>query len=56
MPHYLFQAAYTAEAWKSLTRKPQNRFEAVRPAIEKLGGKIEGFWFTFGDYDLVGII
>jgi uncharacterized protein with GYD domain len=32
---------------------PQNRIEAVRPAIEKLGGKIETAWFSFGDYDVV---
>jgi uncharacterized protein with GYD domain len=27
----------------------------VRPAIEKLGGKIEAAWFAFGDYDIVVI-
>jgi uncharacterized protein with GYD domain len=25
----------------------------VRPAVEKLGGKIETGWFCFGDYDPV---
>ncbi len=29
---------------------------AVRPAIEKLGGKIEAAWFSFGDYDVVVIV
>ena len=41
MPHYLQQVAYSIEGWKALVKKPQNRIEAVRPAIEKLGGKIE---------------
>ena len=31
------------------------RIEAVRPAIEKLGGKIEAAWFSFGNYDIVVI-
>ena len=29
---------------------------AVRPAIEKLGGKIESAWYAFGDYDVVLIV
>jgi uncharacterized protein with GYD domain len=56
MPHYLQQVAYSIEGWKALVKKPQNRIEAVRPAIEKLGGKIEHAWFTFGDYDVVLIV
>jgi len=55
MPHYLQQVAYSQEAWEALVANPQNRIEAVRPAIEKLGGKIEAAWFSFGDYDIVVI-
>ncbi len=56
MPHYLIQAAYTPEGWAALVKTPQNRVEAVRPSIEKLGGKIEGAWFTFGDYDIIVVV
>jgi uncharacterized protein with GYD domain len=56
MPHYLQQVAYSQEGWKALVANPQNRIEAVRPAIEKLGGKIEAAWFSFGDYDVVIIV
>ncbi len=56
MPHYLEQVAYSTEGWEALVKKPQNRFEAVRPAIEKLGGKIESAWFAFGEYDVVLIV
>jgi uncharacterized protein with GYD domain len=56
MPHYLQQVAYSIEGWKALVKKPQNRIEAVRPVIEKLGGTIESAWFTFGDYDVVLIV
>jgi uncharacterized protein with GYD domain len=55
MPHYLQQVAYSPEGWEALVANPQNRIEAVRPAIEKLGGKIEAAWFSFGDYDIVVI-
>jgi uncharacterized protein with GYD domain len=55
MPHYLQQVAYSREGWEALVANPQNRIEAVRPAIEKLGGKIESAWFCFGDYDIVVI-
>jgi uncharacterized protein with GYD domain len=55
MAHYLFQGAYTSEAWATLVKKPVNRFEAIRPAIEKLGGSIEAAWLAFGEYDIVVI-
>lgn len=55
MPHYLQQVAYSREGWEALVANPQNRIEAVRPAIEKLGGRIESAWFSFGDYDVIVI-
>ena len=55
MAHYLLQVAYTPEAWASLTKNPQDRIEAVRPAVERLGGKIQGAWFAFGEYDIVAV-
>jgi uncharacterized protein with GYD domain len=56
MPHYLCQLSYTSEGWAALLRKPVNRVEAVRPAVEKLGGKIEGAWFAFGESDLIVLL
>lgn len=56
MAYFLLQGAYTSEAWKSLVKKPVNRIEVVRPMIEKLGGSVEGAWFSFGDYDVVLIM
>jgi uncharacterized protein with GYD domain len=56
MPHYLCQVSYTPEGWAALLRKPVNRVEAVRPAVEKLGGTIEGAWFAFGESDLILIL
>jgi uncharacterized protein with GYD domain len=56
MPHYLLQVAYSTEGWRSLVKSPQNRIEAVRPVIEKLGGKIESAWFSFGEFDVVLVL
>ena len=53
MPNYLIQVAYNQEAWQALIKNPQDRIEAVRPAVENLGGKIKEGWFAFGDYDAV---
>ena len=56
MPYYLQQVAYSMEGWNALVKKPQDRIEAVRAVIEKLGGKIENAFYTFGDYDVVVIV
>ena len=53
MPHFLHQVAYSHAGWQAVVNNPQDRIEAVRPAIEKLGGKIETAWFAFGEYDIV---
>jgi len=56
MPLYMLQVAYTPEAWDTLIKKPQDRIEAVTPAIRKLGGRIIDGYFAFGEYDLVAIV
>jgi uncharacterized protein with GYD domain len=55
MASYRIRVAYTPEAWATLVKNPQNRLEAVRPVIERLGGRIEGSWLSFGEYDAVVI-
>jgi hypothetical protein len=50
MPYYLNQVTYASEAFGTLIRNPQNRIEeAVRPAIERMGGTLIGSWLAFGD-------
>lgn len=56
MAHYLLQVGYTSEAWASIIASQQNRLDAVKPVIEKLGGKIEGGWLAFGEYDLITVV
>ena|ERR1700683_3155367 len=47
------QVSYTPEAVAALVREPQDRIEAVRPAIEALGGKLVAADYPFGEYDAV---
>jgi uncharacterized protein with GYD domain len=56
MPHYLLQLAYAPEAWSALIANPQDRSKVVERVLENLGGKMERFWFSFGDYDIVGVV
>jgi len=56
MAYYMCQVSYTQEAFKTLIKKPHDRTEVVRGAVEKLGGKLLGFWYAFGNYDAVLIL
>jgi uncharacterized protein with GYD domain len=56
MAHYMFQASFTSEAWAKMVKEPQDREQSIRPVIEKLGGKLVGYWFAFGESDAVVIV
>jgi uncharacterized protein with GYD domain len=49
----MVQASYTSPAWNKLVQRPENRMEALRPVVEKLGGEIIAWYYAFGDYDVV---
>ena len=55
MALYMYQATYTPEAVAAQINNPQDRIEAVRPAIEDLGGKILAGGYSFGEYDVLFI-
>jgi uncharacterized protein with GYD domain len=56
MPLYMYQAAYTSESIAAQIKNPQDRIEAVRPAVEALGAKIVTGGYPFGEYDVLIII
>jgi len=56
MPSYLLQVSYSAAAWAAMIKRPQDRAEAVRKTIEKLGGTMGPAWFTFGEHDLIAVL
>ena len=53
MPDYLVQIVLAPETVATYVAKPQNREEMARSVNENPGGKIKGFWYTLGDYDVV---
>ena len=56
MPHYMFRVSYTQEAMAGLVKNPQNRRAAVEKLVESVGGKLEAFYYAFGEDDLIGIL
>lgn len=52
----MIQGAYTAQGLATLVKKPQDRIEAIRGPIERLGGKLKDAYFSFGEYDFVIIV
>jgi len=57
MPKFLVQASYTVEGTRGLlARGGSARRQAVEELLTPLGGKLEEFYFTFGESDAVLII
>jgi uncharacterized protein with GYD domain len=52
MPKYLIQASYSAEGARGLLKDGgTKRRQAAEELIESIGGKMEAFYFAFGDKD-----
>jgi uncharacterized protein with GYD domain len=57
MARYLVQGSYTADGAKGLLREGgTKRVKAVEDAIKSLGGKLEAFYFAFGETDTFVIV
>ena len=53
MPKYLVQANYVGEGLKGLLKEGgSSRRAAVEKLFGSLGGKVESFYYAFGDTDL----
>ncbi len=55
MSIFMVQASYSTAATSAMIKNPQDRGAAIKPIIEKMGGKLLGAWLSFGDYDIVVI-
>lgn len=56
MPKYLLQVSYTAEGSKGLQKDGgTKRRTAAQALVQSLGGKLEAFYFAFGDTDVITI-
>jgi uncharacterized protein with GYD domain len=57
MPKYLLQASYSAEGAKGLLKDGgSKRRAAAKTMVESLGGKIDCFYFAFGETDVVAVV
>ena len=55
MPIYITHGRYTRDAIKGMIVKPEDRADAVARLIGKVGGRLLGYYVTFGDYDFMVI-
>lgn len=55
MALYMVQFAYTAEALATMAKNPQDRSAPSGELIQKMGGRLIGFYFCFGEYDGVAL-
>lgn len=56
MPKYLLKVCYTADGVKGLQKDGgTKRKQAAQALIEGLGGKLEAFYFAFGETDVYAV-
>jgi len=54
MPKYLVSVSYSAEGAKGLRQDGgTKRRQVATNAVESLGGKVEAFYFSFGEHDAI---
>ena len=57
MPRFLFEASYTLEGVKGVqSAGGTSRRDAVAQVAESIGGRLECFYFAFGDRDAYVIV
>jgi uncharacterized protein with GYD domain len=56
MPKYIVKASYTAEGAKGVMKDGgSGRRAAVQKLVESVGGKVEAFYFSYGEHDALVI-
>lgn len=51
MPIYISRGRFTSDAVKGMLAKPENREEAVASLFKSVGGRLIGWYLTFGRHD-----
>jgi uncharacterized protein with GYD domain len=55
MAHFAFRWQFNTASVQALVAKPQDRTGPAKTLIESFGGKVESYYFSFGEYDGLGI-
>jgi uncharacterized protein with GYD domain len=55
MPIYISRGRFTSDAVKGMLAKPENREQAVAKLFKSVGGKLVGWYLTFGHFDWLAI-
>jgi uncharacterized protein with GYD domain len=56
MSTFITQGRFTREAVKGMIVKPEDRAEAMSRHMAKAGGRMIGYYLTFGEYDFLTIL
>ncbi len=57
MPKYLIKASYNAAGAKGVLKEGgTSRKAAVEKAVASMGGRLESFYFAFGDVDVFSVL
>ena len=57
MPKYLVEASYSHEGFEGVrTKGGSSRRDAVAETAKSMGGKLEAFYFAFGEHDAVVLL
>ena len=55
MPVYISRGRFTSDAVKGMLAKPEDREEAVGRLFKSVGGRLIGWYLTFGHHDWLAI-
>ncbi len=56
MPYYMVQVAGSPGFWAAMVKTPQNRAELARATVERLGGRLHSWFWSFGEDDRVTVM
>lgn len=56
MPYFMLRWQFANSSAKSMVEKPLDRSVAATKLIEGFGGRLREYFFSFGEYDGVGIV
>jgi uncharacterized protein with GYD domain len=56
MSIYILRGRYNSDALKGMMASPEDREAAIAKVVEKAGGKLIGYYLTFGEDDWLLII